>query len=207
MVGVGGGGVSANQPHDRARPQGRGFIAINTDAQALLMSDADVKLDVGRDPGDLGAGADPGGPARPLRTPRTDRGAAARRRHGVRHRRRGGGTGTGSAPVVATIARKLGALTVGVVTRHVLVRGKRRSKRRPIGHPVAARGCDPVVIPNDRLLQMGDAGVADGRVPPAPTVLLSGVQGITDLITHARLINVDFADVKGVIARRAGTAP
>jgi cell division protein FtsZ len=119
----------------------------------------------------------------------------------------GGGTGTGGAPVVATIARKLGALTVGVVTRPFSFEGKRRSNQAESGISALRESCDTlIVIPNDRLLQMGDAAVSlMDAFRSADEVLLNGVQGITDLITTPGLINVDFADVKGIMSG-AGTA-
>jgi cell division protein FtsZ len=185
------------------------FIAINTDAQALLMSDADVKLDVGRDSTrGLGAGADP----------EVGRKAAEDAKDDIEELLRGadmvfvtagegGGTGTGGAPVVASIARKLGALTVGVVTRPFSFEGKRRSNQAEAGIQALRESCDTlIVIPNDRLLQMGDAAVSlMDAFRSADEVLLNGVQGITDLITTPGLINVDFADVKGVMSG-AGTA-
>jgi len=185
------------------------FIAINTDAQALLMSDADVKLDVGRDSTrGLGAGADP----------EVGRKAAEDAKDEIEELLRGadmvfvtagegGGTGTGGAPVVATIARKLGALTVGVVTRPFSFEGKRRSTQAENGIQSLRESCDTlIVIPNDRLLQMGDAAVSlMDAFRSADEVLLNGVQGITDLITTPGLINVDFADVKGIMSG-AGTA-
>jgi cell division protein FtsZ len=119
----------------------------------------------------------------------------------------GGGTGTGGAPVVATIARKLGALTVGVVTRPFSFEGKRRSNQAETGIAALRESCDTlIVIPNDRLLQMGDAAVSlMDAVRSAVEVLLNGVQGSTDLSTTPGLINVDFADVKGIMSG-AGTA-
>jgi cell division protein FtsZ len=119
----------------------------------------------------------------------------------------GGGTGTGGAPVVASIARKLGALTVGVVTRPFSFEGKRRSNQAEAGIQTLRESCDTlIVIPNDRLLQMGDAAVSlMDAFRSADEVLLNGVQGITDLITTPGLINVDFADVKGIMSG-AGTA-
>jgi cell division protein FtsZ len=119
----------------------------------------------------------------------------------------GGGTGTGGAPVVASIARKLGALTVGVVTRPFSFEGKRRGNQAETGIAALRESCDTlIVIPNDRLLQMGDAAVSlMDAFRSADEVLLNGVQGITDLITTPGLINVDFADVKGIMSG-AGTA-
>jgi cell division protein FtsZ len=209
VVGIGGGGVNAVNRMIEQGLKGVEFIAINTDAQALLMSDADVKLDVGRDSTrGLGAGADP----------EVGRKAAEDAKDDIEELLRGadmvfvtagegGGTGTGGAPVVATIARKLGALTVGVVTRPFSFEGKRRSNQAETGIGLLRESCDTlIVIPNDRLLQMGDAAVSlMDAFRSADEVLLNGVQGITDLITTPGLINVDFADVKGIMSG-AGTA-
>ena len=209
VVGIGGGGVNAVNRMIEQGLKGVEFIAINTDAQALLMSDADVKLDVGRDSTrGLGAGADP----------EVGRKAAEDAKDDIEELLRGadmvfvtagegGGTGTGGAPVVATIARKLGALTVGVVTRPFSFEGKRRSNQAESGITSLRESCDTlIVIPNDRLLQMGDAAVSlMDAFRSADEVLLNGVQGITDLITTPGLINVDFADVKGIMSG-AGTA-
>jgi cell division protein FtsZ len=209
VVGIGGGGVNAVNRMIEQGLKGVEFIAINTDAQALLMSDADVKLDVGRESTrGLGAGADP----------EVGRKAAEDAKDEIEELLRGadmvfvtagegGGTGTGGAPVVATIARKLGALTVGVVTRPFSFEGKRRSNQAADGISSLRESCDTlIVIPNDRLLQMGDAAVSlMDAFRSADEVLLNGVQGITDLITTPGLINVDFADVKGVMSG-AGTA-
>ncbi|MCV7170317.1 cell division protein FtsZ [Mycobacterium sp. CPCC 205372] len=209
VVGIGGGGVNAVNRMIEQGLKGVEFIAINTDAQALLMSDADVKLDVGRDSTrGLGAGADP----------EVGRKAAEDAKDDIEELIRGadmvfvtagegGGTGTGGAPVVASIARKMGALTVGVVTRPFSFEGKRRSNQAETGIASLRESCDTlIVIPNDRLLQMGDAAVSlMDAFRSADEVLLNGVQGITDLITTPGLINVDFADVKGVMSG-AGTA-
>ncbi|WP_343600374.1 cell division protein FtsZ [Mycobacterium sp.] len=209
VVGIGGGGVNAVNRMIEQGLKGVEFIAINTDAQALLMSDADVKLDVGRESTrGLGAGADP----------EVGRKAADDAKDEIEELLRGadmvfvtagegGGTGTGGAPVVATIARKLGALTVGVVTRPFSFEGKRRSQQAENGIAALRESCDTlIVIPNDRLLQMGDAAVSlMDAFRSADEVLLNGVQGITDLITTPGLINVDFADVKGIM-NGAGTA-
>ncbi|HEV7359598.1 MAG TPA: cell division protein FtsZ [Mycobacterium sp.] len=209
VVGIGGGGVNAVNRMIEQGLKGVEFIAINTDAQALLMSDADVKLDVGRESTrGLGAGADP----------EVGRKAAEDAKDEIEELLRGadmvfvtagegGGTGTGGAPVVASIARKLGALTVGVVTRPFSFEGKRRSNQAENGIGSLRESCDTlIVIPNDRLLQMGDAAVSlMDAFRSADEVLLNGVQGITDLITTPGLINVDFADVKGIM-NGAGTA-
>src|SRR5690348_10436630 len=185
------------------------FIAVNTDAQALLMSDADVKLDVGRElTRGLGAGAQPD----------VGRQAAEDHREEIEEVLKGadmvfvtagegGGTGTGGAPVVASIARKLGALTIGVVTRPFAFEGKRRAVQAESGIEELRNECDTlIVIPNDRLLQLGDRNVSVmDAFRTADQVLLSGVQGITDLITTPGLINLDFADVKSVMSG-AGSA-
>ncbi|WP_078281470.1 cell division protein FtsZ [Mycobacteroides franklinii] len=209
VVGIGGGGVNAVNRMIEHGLKGVEFIAINTDAQALLMSDADVKLDVGRDSTrGLGAGADPD----------VGRKAAEDAKDEIEELLKGadmvfvtagegGGTGTGGAPVVASIARKLGALTIGVVTRPFSFEGKRRSGQAENGIGSLRESCDTlIVIPNDRLLQMGDAAVSlMDAFRSADEVLLNGVQGITDLITTPGLINVDFADVKSVMSG-AGSA-
>src|ERR687887_29515 len=209
VVGVGGGGVNAVNRMIEVGLKGVEFIAVNTDAQALLMSDADVKLDVGRElTRGLGAGADP----------EVGRKAAEDHKEEIEEVLKGadmvfvtagegGGTGTGGAPVVASIARKLGALTIGVVTRPFSFEGKRRAKQADEGITNLRNECDTlIVIPNDRLLQLGDIGVSlMDAFRSADEVLLSGVQGITDLITTPGLINLDFADVKSVMSG-AGSA-
>ncbi|MFT3715451.1 MAG: cell division protein FtsZ [Gordonia sp. (in: high G+C Gram-positive bacteria)] len=209
VVGIGGGGVNAVNRMIEQGLKGVEFIAINTDAQALLISDADVKLDIGRDSTrGLGAGANP----------EVGRKAAEDARDEIEDLLQGadmvfvtagegGGTGTGGAPVVASIARKLGALTVGVVTRPFSFEGKRRGGQADEGIAALRESCDTlIVIPNDRLLQLGDAQVSlMDAFRSADEVLLNGVQGITDLITTPGLINVDFADVKGVMSD-AGSA-
>src|SRR5690554_1874433 len=185
------------------------FIAINTDAQALLMSDADVKLDVGRDlTRGLGAGADP----------EVGRKAAEDHAEEIEDVLRGadmvfvtagegGGTGTGGAPVVARIARSLGALTVGVVTRPFTFEGRRRANQAESGIEALRDEVDTlIVIPNDRLLSISARPVSVlDAFRSADQLLLSGVQGITDLITTPGLINLDFADVKSVM-QGAGSA-
>ncbi|MBM4511784.1 cell division protein FtsZ [Rhodococcus hoagii] len=209
VVGIGGGGVNAVNRMIEQGLKGVEFIAVNTDAQALLMSDADVKLDVGRElTRGLGAGADP----------EVGRKAAEDHKDEIEEVLKGadmvfvtagegGGTGTGGAPVVASIARKLGALTIGVVTRPFSFEGKRRGSQAESGISALRESCDTlIVIPNDRLLQLGDAAVSlMDAFRSADEVLLNGVQGITDLITTPGLINVDFADVKSVMSG-AGSA-
>nr|WP_141013796.1 cell division protein FtsZ [Nocardioides sambongensis] len=209
VVGIGGGGVNAVNRMIEVGLKGVEFIAINTDAQALLMSDADVKLDIGRElTRGLGAGANP------------DVGARAAEDHAEEIEEvlkgadmvfvtagEGGGTGTGGAPVVARIARSLGALTIGVVTRPFQFEGARRKKSADEGIERLREEVDTlIVIPNDRLLQISDRNVSVmDAFRQADQVLLQGVSGITDLITTPGLINVDFADVKAVMSN-AGSA-
>ena len=209
VVGIGGGGVNAVNRMIEEGLKGVEFIAINTDAQALLMSDADVKLDVGRElTRGLGAGANP------------DVGNKAAEDHREEIEEvlkgadmvfvtagEGGGTGTGGAPVVANVARSLGALTIGVVTRPFGFEGKRRVVQAEAGIEKLRSEVDTlIVIPNDRLLSISDRHVSVlDAFKAADQVLLSGVQGITDLITTPGLINLDFADVKSVMSG-AGSA-
>jgi cell division protein FtsZ len=209
VVGIGGGGVNAVNRMIEEGLKGVEFIAINTDAQALLMSDADVKLDVGRElTRGLGAGANP------------DVGCKAAEDHREEIEEvlkgadmvfvtagEGGGTGTGGAPVVANVARSLGALTIGVVTRPFGFEGKRRIIQAESGIEKLRSEVDTlIVIPNDRLLSISDRHVSVlDAFKAADQVLLSGVQGITDLITTPGLINLDFADVKSVMSG-AGSA-
>lgn len=209
VVGVGGGGVNAVNRMIDAGVRGVEFVALNTDAQALLMSDADVKLDIGRDiTRGLGAGANP------------EVGKAAAEAHRAELEDvlkgadmvfitagEGGGTGTGGAPIVAEVAKSLGALTVGVVTRPFGFEGRRRAVHAEEGIQALREAVDTlIVIPNDRLLEVGDP-----KAPMTETfrladeILTNGVAGITDLITTPGLINVDFADVKTVMSD-AGTA-
>ena len=209
VVGIGGGGVNAINRMIDVGLKGVEFIAINTDAQHLLMSDADVKLDIGRKTTKgLGAGMDP------------DKGREAALDHAddIEEMLRGadmvfvtagegGGTGTGAAPVVAKIARDLGALTIGVVTRPFSFEAKLRSAQADIGIENLRAEVDTLIVsPNDRLLAISDRNItlADA-FKSADQVLLSGVQGITEIITQPGLINLDFADVKAVMSG-AGSA-
>ncbi|HEV7648169.1 MAG TPA: cell division protein FtsZ [Actinophytocola sp.] len=209
VVGIGGGGVNAVNRMIEVGLKGVEFIAVNTDAQALLMSDADVKLDIGRElTRGLGAGANPDVGYRAAEDHREEIEEVIKGADMVFVTAgEGGGTGTGGAPVVASIARKLGALTIGVVTRPFAFEGKRRAKQAEDGITELRNECDTlIVIPNDRLLQLGDIGVSlMDAFRSADEVLLSGVQGITDLITTPGLINLDFADVKSVMSG-AGSA-
>ncbi len=209
VVGVGGGGVNAVNRMIDAGMKGIEFIAVNTDAQALLMSDADTKLDIGRQlTRGLGAGADP----------EVGRSAAEEHREEIEEAIKGadmvfvtagegGGTGTGAAPVVAEIARSLGALTVGVVTRPFSFEGKRRSLQADEGINKLQEAVDTlIVIPNDRLLTASTEKTSMvSAFKMADEVLLQGVSGISELITTPGLINTDFADVKSILSN-AGTA-
>ena len=209
VVGIGGGGVNAVNRMIEVGLKGVEFIAINTDAQALLMSDADVKLDVGRDlTRGLGAGADPEVGRRAAEDHITEIEDVLRGADMVFVTAgEGGGTGTGGAPVVARVARSLGALTIGVVTRPFGFEGRRRSNQADSGIDSLRNEVDTlIVIPNDRLLSIADRNVSVlDAFRLADQVLLSGVQGITDLITTPGLINLDFADVKSVM-QGAGSA-
>lgn len=209
VVGVGGGGVNAVNRMIDEKLQGVEFVAINTDAQALMLTDADVKLDIGREETrGLGAGANP------------DVGRKSAEDHKDQIEEilsgadmvfvtagEGGGTGTGAAPVVANIAKKQNALTVGVVTRPFTFEGRRRSKQALEGIEALREVCDTlIVIPNDSLLQMSDEELSMMEAfRKADEVLLSGVEGITKLITTPGVINVDFADVRSVMTD-AGSA-
>jgi cell division protein FtsZ len=209
VVGIGGGGVNAVNRMIEVGLKGVEFIAVNTDAQALLMSDADVKLDIGRElTRGLGAGADPsiGRQAADDNTEEIEEVLKGADMVFVTAGE-GGGTGTGGAPVIARIARDLGALTIGVVTRPFSFEGKRRSGQAEEGIAALREEVDTlIVIPNDRLLSISDKRVSVlDAFHSADQVLLSGVQGITDLITTPGLINLDFADVKSVMSG-AGSA-
>ncbi len=209
VVGIGGGGVNAVNRMIEEGLKGVEFIAINTDAQALLMSDADVKLDVGRElTRGLGAGANPEVGNRTAEDHREEIEEVLKGADMVFVTAgEGGGTGTGGAPVVADVARSLGALTIGVVTRPFGFEGKRRASQAELGIARLRGEVDTlIVIPNDRLLSMSDRQVSVlDAFKAADQVLLSGVQGITDLITTPGLINLDFADVKSVMSG-AGSA-
>jgi cell division protein FtsZ len=209
VVGIGGGGVNAVNRMIEAGLRGVEFIAVNTDAQTLLMSDAEVKLDIGRETTrGLGAGSDPV----------VGKGAADEHADEIEEILKGadmvfitagegGGTGTGGAPTVAEIARNLGALTIGVVTRPFGFEGRKRATQADVGITELKKAVDTlIVVPNDRLLQ-----VADPTMPMvdafrmADQVLYQGVDGITSLITTPGLINLDFADVRSVMSG-AGSA-
>ncbi|MBN9152489.1 MAG: cell division protein FtsZ [Microbacterium sp.] len=209
VVGVGGGGVNAVNRMIELGLRGVEFIAVNTDAQALLMSDADVKLDVGRElTRGLGAGADPevGRRAAEDHAEEIEEALAGADMVFVTAGE-GGGTGTGGAPVVARIAKSIGALTIGVVTRPFSFEGRRRQSQADAGVSKLKEEVDTlIVVPNDRLLEISDRGISMIEAfATADQVLLAGVQGITDLITTPGLINLDFADVKSVM-QGAGSA-
>ncbi len=209
VIGVGGGGVNAVNRMIDAGLKGVEFIAINTDAQALLMSDADVKLDIGRDlTRGLGAGSDP----------EVGRAAAEAHRDEIEETIKGadmifitagegGGTGTGSAPVIAELARSMGALAIGVVTRPFSFEGRRRAVQADAGVTKLKEKVDTlIVIPNDRLLTVANEKTSVlNAFKMADEVLLQGVSGITNLITTPGLINTDFADVKMILSS-AGSA-
>lgn len=209
VVGVGGGGVNAVNRMIEADLRGVEFIAVNTDAQALLMSDADVKLDVGRDlTRGLGTGADPAIGRKAAEDHEEEISEALEGSDMVFVTAgEGGGTGTGAAPVVARLAKAMGALTIGVVTRPFSFEGRRRSAQAEDGVQALREEVDTlIVIPNDRLLQIADKNISVvDAFKQADQVLLQGVQGITELITTPGLINVDFNDVKSVM-QGAGSA-
>jgi cell division protein FtsZ len=209
VVGVGGGGTNAVNRMVGAGLSGVEFIAVNTDAQALLESDADLKIQIGsKATRGLGAGADPA----------VGHGAAQETRDELKEALKGadmvfvtagegGGTGTGAAPVLAELGRELEALTVGVVTRPFAFEGRRRAEQAELGIQNLRDRVDTlIVIENDRLLQ-----VVEKRTPVkeafriADDILRQGVQGITTLITEPGLVNLDFADVR-TIMRDAGSA-
>jgi cell division protein FtsZ len=209
VVGVGGGGTNAVNRMVDASLAGVEFIAVNTDAQALMMSDADVKLHIGSAATrGLGAGADPV----------VGQSAAQESRDELKESLKGadmvfvtagegGGTGTGAAPIVAELARELGALTVGVVTKPFAFEGRKRAQQAESGIDRLRDQVDTlIVIENDRLLQVVEkkTSVVDA-FRMADDVLRQGVQGITDLITVPGLVNLDFADVR-TIMREAGSA-
>src|SRR3954471_23664031 len=210
VVGVGGGGTNAVSRMIDAGLRGVEFVSANTDAQALQMTDADIKLNIGHNlTKGLGAGANPD----------IGHGAAAESRDDIKEALKGadmvfvtagegGGTGTGAAPVIADIAKnEIGALTVGVVTRPFEFEGTNRTRQAEDGVQRLREVVDTlIVIPNDRLLTVVErrTSILDAfRV--ADDVLRQGVQGITDLITIPGLINLDFADVR-TIMHDAGSA-
>ncbi|MCQ3802620.1 MAG: cell division protein FtsZ [bacterium] len=204
VIGVGGAGVNAVNRMIESGLQGVEFVVLNTDAQSLMASDAMVKLEIGGElTKGLGAGANP----------EVGRKAADAHRDELEDILRGadmvfvtcgegGGTGTGAAPVVAEVARNLGALTVGIVTRPFGFEGRVRSAVAEKGISELREQVDTlVVVPNDRLLEVADPSAPINETfRMADEVLMDGVAGITNLINTTGLINVDFADVKTVMA-------
>jgi cell division protein FtsZ len=209
VVGVGGGGTNAVNRMVDAGLAGVEFIAVNTDAQALLMADADVKIQVGSSATrGLGAGADPEIGLAAAQESRDELKEAIKGADMVFITAgEGGGTGTGGAPIVAELGQEIGALTVGVVTRPFAFEGRKRAEQaeRGIDH-LRDRVDTLIVIENDRLLQVVErqTSVVDA-FRMADDILRQGVQGITDLITEPGLVNLDFADVR-TIMRDAGSA-
>jgi cell division protein FtsZ len=209
VVGIGGGGVNAINRMIESGLKGVEFVAMNTDAQALLMSEADVKLDIGRDTTrGLGAGSNPEVGKRAAEEHRTEIEEILKGADMVFITAgEGGGTGTGGSPVVADIAKNVGALTIGVVTRPFSFEGRKRALQADMGIGELKQAVDTlIIVPNDRLLQVSDAAtpVIDA-FRMADQVLYQGVDGITSLIMTPGLINLDFADVKAVMTG-AGSA-
>jgi cell division protein FtsZ len=209
VVGVGGGGTNAVNRMVDAGLTGVEFIGINTDAQALLMTDADVKIPIGADvTRGLGAGADPAVGEAAARESRDELKESLKGADMIFVTAgEGGGTGTGAAPVLAEIAQELNALTVGVVTRPFAFEGRKRAEQAERGIDNLRDRVDTlIVIENDRLLQVVEkrTTIVDA-FKMADDVLRQGVQGITDLITVPGLVNLDFADVR-TIMRDAGSA-
>jgi cell division protein FtsZ len=206
VIGVGGGGSNAVNRMIEVGVQGVEFIAVNTDAQALKLSKAPVRLQIGEKlTRGLGAGANP----------EIGKKAAEESREMIENALRGadmvfvtagmgGGTGTGAAPVIAEIARELGALTVGVVTRPFTFEGRKRAAQAESGIAALKEKVDTlIVIPNDRLLEIVDRNTPMLEAfKEADNVLRQGVQGISDLIAVPGLINLDFADVKAIMKER-----
>jgi cell division protein FtsZ len=209
VAGVGGGGTNAVNRMVDAGLRGVEFIAVNTDAQALQMCDADVKIHIGsKITRGLGAGANPTiGYQAAVESKDELRDALKGADMVFVTAGKGGGTGTGAAPVIAEIAKELGALTVGVVTRPFTFEGKRRARQAEDGIQSLRDKVDTlIIIPNDRLLQVVERRTSVIEAfKVADDVLRQGVQGITDLITVPGLINLDFADVR-TIMKDAGSA-
>src|SRR5438034_939047 len=209
VVGIGGGGVNAVNRMIEQGLKGVEFIGMNTDAQALLMSEADVKLDIGRETTrGLGAGSDPEVGKRAAEEHRTEIEEIIKGSDMVFITAgEGGGTGTGGAPVLAEVARDLGALTIGVVTRPFGFEGRKRATQAEMGISKLKEAVDTlIIVPNDRLLQVSEPSTPMlDAFRMADQVLYQGVDGITSLIMTPGLINLDFADVKAVMTS-AGSA-
>jgi cell division protein FtsZ len=209
IIGCGGGGVNAINNMIDLGISGVDFVALNTDAQALITSPANVKLDIGRNvTKGLGAGSDP----------ELGRAAAEENFEDIKDivfgtdmvfvtAGMGGGTGTGSAPIVAKAAKEVGALTIGIVTTPFGFEGKQRMTKALAGIEKLKEEVDTIiVIPNDNLLKMLDPQISmKDAFQEVDLILLKGIAAITDLITTPGIINVDFADVKKII-KDAGTA-
>ncbi len=209
VIGVGGGGGNAVQRMIENEVRGVEFVAINTDAQVLKLSHADVRLQIGKQlTRGLGAGADP----------EIGRKAAEESEDDIRDiligsdmvfitSGMGGGTGTGACPVVARVAKELGCLTIGIVTKPFSFEGRKRTQQAEKGLEELKKYVDTlVVVPNDKLLQMSDRNLTMLECfKEVDNVLRRGVQGIAEIITIPGLINVDFADVRKVMANK-GTA-
>jgi cell division protein FtsZ len=209
VIGVGGGGTNAVNRMIEAKIQGVEFIAINTDGQALNRSNADIRLRIGDAlTKGLGAGANPEiGQRAALESKDEILGVLQGADMVFVTAGMGGGTGTGAAPVIAQMARELGALTVGVVTKPFLFEGRIRQNQAEKGVATLKENVDTLItIPNERLLQIVDKNTSVVEAfRMADDVLRQGVQGISDLITITGLINVDFADVKTIMST-AGSA-
>jgi cell division protein FtsZ len=209
VAGVGGGGTNAVNRMVDAGLSGVEFIAVNTDAQALLMADADIKIQVGAEvTRGLGAGADPEIGLAAAQESRDELKEALKGADMVFITAgEGGGTGTGGAPIVAEIGQEIGALTVGVVTRPFGFEGRKRAEQAERGIDQLRDRVDTlIVIENDRLLQVVERQTSVVEAfRMADDILRQGVQGITDLITVPGLVNLDFADVR-TIMRDAGSA-
>lgn len=209
IIGCGGGGVNAINNMVDLGISGVDFVALNTDAQALITSPANIKLDIGRNvTKGLGAGSDP----------ELGRAAAEENFEDIKDivfgtdmvfvtAGMGGGTGTGSAPIVAKAAKEVGALTIGIVTTPFGFEGKQRMTKALAGIEKLKEQVDTIiVIPNDNLLKMLDPQISmKDAFQEVDLILLKGIAAITDLITTPGIINVDFADVKKII-KDAGTA-
>ncbi len=209
VVGIGGAGTNAVNRMVDSGVKGVEFIAVNTDVQQLEACDADVKIHIGQEiTHGLGGGADPEVGREAMEVSRDQIKAALRGADLVFVTAgEGAGTGTGGAPVVATVARELGAVTIAIVTRPFRFEGNRRQRQAEEGIDVLRDAADTVIaIPNDRLLDVVErnTSVVDA-FQHADDILRQGVQGITDLITVPGLINLDFADVRTIV-KDAGTA-
>src|SRR5213592_1265356 len=209
VVGVGGGGTNAVNRMVDAGVSGVDFIAVNTDSQALLMTDADVKIQIGAETTrGLGAGADPEIGLAAAQESRDELKEALKGADMVFITAgEGGGTGTGGAPIIAELGQEIGALTVGVVTRPFGFEGRKRAEQAERGIDQLRDRVDTlIVIENDRLLQVVERQTSVVEAfRMADDILRQGVQGITDLITIPGLVNLDFADVR-TIMRDAGSA-